>query len=113
MITVIIDIKDRLINGQVGEIFGFKIVDNIINEVYIKFQDPQIGRKVMMSKEFTRLNCVVPIEKCEANIPISKGSVSPSIKRTQFPLALSWKCTTNKLQSLSLNEGVVSLDLQK
>ena len=67
----------------------------------------------MMSKEFTRLNCVVPIEKCEANIPISKGSVSPSIKRTQLPLALSWKCTIHKLQSLSLNEGVVSFDLQK
>ena len=29
MVTVNIDIKDRLINDQVGEVFGFKIVDNI------------------------------------------------------------------------------------
>ena len=68
MVTVNIDIKDRLINGQVGEVFGFKIV-NVINEVYIKFQDPQIGKKAMMSNEFTRANCVVPIETCEADVP--------------------------------------------
>ena len=29
VVTVNIDIKDRLINGQVSEVFGFKIVDNI------------------------------------------------------------------------------------
>ena len=73
MITVNIDIKDRLINGQVGEVFGFKIVDNVINNVYIKFQDPEIGRKTMKSNEFTRANCVVPIEKCEADITNTKG----------------------------------------
>ena len=49
MVTVNIAIKDRHINGQVGEVFGFKIFDNIVDEVYVKFQDPQIGRKVMMS----------------------------------------------------------------
>lgn len=45
MITVNIYIKDRLISSQVGEAFGFKIVDNIINGVYINFQHPQIGKK--------------------------------------------------------------------
>ena len=113
MITVNIDIKDRLINFQVGEVFEFKIVDNVINKVYIKFQDPQIGRKAMMSNDFTKTNCVVPIEKCEADIPISNGSVSPSIKWTQFPLALSCACTIHKVQGLSLNEGVVRFDSQK
>ena len=113
MVTVTIDIKDRLINGQFGEVFGFKIVDNIINQVYIKFEDPQIGRKAIMSNQFTRTNCAVPIEKCEADIPISKGSVSPCIKRTQFPLALSWACAIHKVQGWSLNEGIVSFELQK
>ena len=65
MVTVNIDITDGLINGPVGEVFGFKIV-NVINEVYIKFQDPQIGEKAMMSDQFSRANCVVPIETCEA-----------------------------------------------
>ena len=113
MVTVNIDFKDRLINGQVGEVFGFKIVDHIINQVYIKFQDPQIGRKAIMANQITRAKCVVPIEKCEVDIPISKGSVSPCIKRTQFPLALSCACTIHKVQGWSLNEGVVSFELQK
>ena len=113
MVTVNIDIKDRLINGQIGEVFGFKIVNHIINQVYIKFQDPQIGRKAIMSNQITRAKCVVPIEKCEVDIPISKGSVSPCIKRTQFPLALSWACMIHKVQGLSLNEGAVSFELRK
>ena len=85
MVIVNIDIKDRLINGQVGEVCEFKIVDNIINQVYIKFQYPQIERKAMMSNQFTRANCVVPIEKCEADITISRGPVLPCIKQIQFP----------------------------
>ena len=113
MVTVNIDIKDRLINGHVGKVFGFKIVDNIINEVYIKFQGSQIGRRAIMNNQFTRANCVVRIEKCEADIPISKGSDSPCIKRTQFPLALSWACMIHKVQGLSLNEGAVSFELRK
>ena len=113
VVTENIDIKDGLINGNVGEVFGFKIVDNVLKKVYLRFQASQIGRKAMMSNEFTRANCVVPIEKCDKDIyiPISKGSVPPSIKWVQFPLALSWTCTIHKV--LSLNEGVVSFDLQK
>ena len=113
MVTVNIEIKDRLINGRVGEVIGFKIIDNIINEVNTKFEDPQIGRKAIMFNQCTRANCVMPIEKCEVDIPISKGSVSPSIRRTQFPLALSWACTIHKAQGLSLNEGVVRFELKK
>ena len=55
----------------------------------------------------------MPIEKFEVDIPISKGSVSPCFKRTQFPLALSWACTIHKVQGLSLNEGVVRSELKK
>ena len=113
MVTVNIEIKDRRINGRVGEVIGFKIVDNIINEVNTKFEDPQIGRKAIMFNQCTRANCVMPIEKFEVDIPISKGSVSPCIKRTQFPLALSWACTIHKVQGLSLNEGVVRSELKK
>ena len=113
MVTVNIVIKDRHINGQVGEVFGFKIFDNIVDEVYVKFQDPQIGRKVMMSNQFTRANCVVSIEKCEADIPIIKGSVSLCIKLIQFSLALSRASTIHKVQLLSLNKSTVSFGLQK
>ena len=34
------------------------------------------------------------------------------VKRTPFPLTQSWGCTVQKVQGLSLTEGVVSLDLE-
>ena len=61
MVTVNVDIQDILINGQVGEVVGFKIKNSI---VYLKFSDPLVGRYAMLSDH------------------------SPSIKRTQFPLML-------------------------
>lgn len=108
-----IDIKDKLINNQVGQVFGFRIVDNAINKTYIKLQDPKIGRKVKLPNEFKRTNCVVPTEKCEADIPILNDSVSPSIKWIQIRWALSWACTIHKVQSMSLEGGVTNFDLKK
>ena len=37
----------------------------------------------------------------------------PSVKRTQFPLTLSWECTVHNVQGFSFAEGVVSFDLEK
>ena len=34
------------------------------------------------------------------------------LERNQFPLALSWKFTTQKVQGLCRNKGVVNFDLQ-
>ena len=67
----------------------------------------------MLSDHFAQQNCFVTLQKCDADIPICKGSISPSIKQTQFPLMLSWACTIHKVQGLSLEKGVVNFDLQK
>ena len=40
MLTVNIDIQDRLINGQMGV---FEIVDYAISTIFIKFDDPEAG----------------------------------------------------------------------
>ena len=40
MLTVNIDIQDRLINGQMGV---FEIVDYAISTIFIKFDDPEVG----------------------------------------------------------------------
>ena len=55
MITVNIDIKNRLINSQVGEVFEFKIVDHAINKVTqnVKIQ-VKIRRKEKLPNEFKR-----------------------------------------------------------
>ena len=55
----------------------------------------------------------VKIEENETEIPIKKGSTSPSIERAQFPLALAWASTVYKVQDLTLDKGVVDFDLKK
>ena len=56
----------------------------------------------MLSDHFAQQNCFVPLQKCDLDILTYKGSTSTSIKQTQFPLMLSWKCTIHKVQGLSL-----------
>ena len=41
MLTVNIDIQDRLINGQMGVGKYFEIVDNAVSTIFIKFDDPE------------------------------------------------------------------------
>ena len=35
-----------------------------------------------------------------------------SVKRTQFPLTLSWACAVHRVESLSSTKGVVSFELE-
>ena len=43
-----------------------------------------------MKSYLGRQNSWVPIEKCEAELPVKKGPASSSIACTLFPLTLSW-----------------------
>lgn len=114
MLTVNIDIQDRLINGQIGTIKQILTDNGNVTKVYIKFDDPKAGVKKINADPFARQHSVVPIEKAEASVLIKNNKESsPVIKRTQFPLALSYACTCHKVQGLSLNEAVISFDLVK
>ena len=83
-----------------------------ISKIYLKFDDTRAGVKVMNADIFGKQNSWVSIEKTELDIKIklSKNS-SPVIKRTQYPLMLAWDGTVHKVQGLSLDKIVVSLDL--
>ena len=59
-------------------------------KVYVKFSNEQAGLKAMRLSYLGRQNSSVPIQKREAEIPIKKESVSPSIKHSQFLLILAW-----------------------
>ena len=54
----------------------------------------------------------VPIKKREALFGLRKNGQQPPVKRTQFPLTLTWACTVHKVQGLSLIKGVVSFNLE-
>ena len=113
MLTVNIDKQDRLINGQTGIIRHIEFAQGSVCKVYIKFSDEQAGSKAMRSFYLGKQNSWVPIEKCETEISIKKGPVSPSFKRTQFPLTLAWASTVHKVQGLHLEQGIIDFNLRK
>ena len=97
MLKIILDIQDRLNNDKTGNISHIEFPQSIVRKVYVNFFDEQAGLKVMRSSYLSRYNSWVSIERCEAEIPIKKGSAAPSAKFTQFPLILEWASTVYKV----------------
>ena len=116
MITVNIDIPNRLINGQLGIVKQIKFEQGKITKIYLKLDNHKAGLKEINGCDtLGRQNKWVPIKRHEALIYIktSKCSSLPSILRTHFPLMLSWGCTVHKVQEIRLSKGVVSFDIEK
>ena len=118
MLTANIDINDRLINGQMGTIkkIGINHSTQKPAVLYIEFDDSQAGRKAIekCKDKYARENGAVPIQPVLARIKVRPGKPSsPEIQRLQFPLTLAWACTVHKVQGLTLNEIVVSFNLNR
>ena len=72
MLTVNINIDDRLINGQIGTICKIK-TDNEsqVVKIYIKFDDERAGLKLTNSNDvIAKRNTWVTIERVEASIKL-------------------------------------------
>ena len=81
---------------------------------YVQFDDTRAGQNKESQYHLYRHNDAVPIERITLDIKTNvKKDASPVIKRTQFPLTLSWACTVHKVQGLSLSQVAVSFDLIK
>jgi len=108
MLTINIDINDKLIKGQIGTVVNFLVKNGIVEKVYIRFDDVLAGLEKQKTDHFALESRVsVDIRTNEETL------TSPVIKRIQFPLMLSWACTVHKVQGLSLDKIVVSFDLLK
>ena len=114
MLTININIQDRLINGQIGTVKHIEIKENEVKTIYLELDVKRAGQFRMSGNDIiAKNNEWVPIKREETYIYINKyKTTSPSIKRTQFPLALSWACTVHKVQNLRLMSAVVSFDLE-
>jgi hypothetical protein len=116
MLTTNINIQDRLINGQMGTVVRIQVNNsNEPNILFIKFDDVHAGKTMRNNSvdSFARENHVVPIEPVLAKIKLRPGKASlPEIQRIQFPIALSWACTVHKVQGLTLEKIIVSLELK-
>ena len=74
--------------------------------LFVKFDDSKAGFKKKQSP-LGRHYDAVPIERVTLDIKKkSKKDSSPAIKRSQFPLTLSWGCTVHKVQGLGLDKIV-------
>ena len=113
ILTKNIDIADKLINGQIG-IIKVIVKNGRVSKLHIKFFDEEADLKSIESDCYARHHNFVPIERSETDIHINKKNLfSPAIKRTQFPLVLSWATSIHKVQSLSVSEAVISFELQR
>ena len=113
MLTVNVDLSDRLVNGQLGTVKHIsKNLKGEATKIYIKFDDAGAGQKKVNKDTFAKQHSWVPVEKYEADIKLKANSYVV-IKRTQFLIVLVWACTVHKVQGLSLPKIVVSFDLHR
>ena len=113
MLTVNVDLNDRLVNGQLGTVkLISKNVNGEVTKIYIKFDDAGAGQKEINIDTFAKQNSWVPLETFDADIKL-KVSSYVVIKRTLSPLILAWACTVHKVQVLSLPKIVVGFDLHR
>ena len=89
MLTVNVDIKDRLINGLMGIIKHFEIIENVVSTFFLEFGDVDTGRNLISTNRFAIQNNWVPVKKCNTLIFIENSSGSLLIKQTEFPIRLS------------------------
>ena len=113
MLTVNVDLSDRLVNGQLGTVKHIsKNLNGEVTKINIKFDDAGAGQKKINRDTFGKQHSWVPVEKFEADIKLKANSYVV-IKRTQFPIMLAWACTVHKVQGLSLSKIVVSFNLHR
>ena len=76
---------------------------------YVKCNDEKAEKMAMQRNNLACQNCWIPIETGETSYSIRKNKIHPTIKRTQFPLMLSWAFTVHNAQRISLDNGLITL----
>ncbi|XP_048251539.1 uncharacterized protein LOC125379306 [Haliotis rufescens] len=108
MITKNIDTSDGLVNGAFGTVSNISLTDGeaFPSRLYVVFDNDDVGKKLRKVKQdASRLQAnSTPIEPLEETVTNNGGI------RRQFPLKLAWACTIHKVQGITVNKAVISLD---
>ena len=85
-----------------------------VSTIYLKMDNKSAGLQAIRSDTYGSQHNLVPIRRIEREISInSKSACSPTIKRLQFPIILSWASTIHKVQRKTFQKVVVCYDLFK
>ena len=84
MITLNIDLADCLINGQFGVVLDFVYTDSSITKFYVKLDDENAGKNAILKDLYPSKYKIVPTQRIEANIIISKTFFRNIQKKKNF-----------------------------
>ena len=56
MLPINLDVQGRLINGQIVVAKHLEIIENKVSIIYVKFDDPDAGKKVITKKSTARIH---------------------------------------------------------
>lgn len=84
--------------------------------IYIKFDDTKAGQNLTRTSgnNFAKENTLVPVQPLLTRIKLHPGKASSlEVQRIQFPISLAWACTVHKVQGLTLQNVVISFNLNR
>lgn len=106
-----VDVSDGLVNGAFGTVVHVSESqkhndddNDFPSAIHIEFDNPNVG-KVQRSKQQPRFSKNATVIEAEEDQVTNDGGI-----RRQFPLKLAWACTVHKVQGLTVDKAVVSLD---
>ena len=108
MLTYNIDVIDSLTNGAFGEVIGFQYTScGTVKTVLVHFKNEKVGQSRRKNYKFLQNQFpgipVTPIEKIEFNFSMSKKQTNNQmLSALQFPLKLSFACTSHKMQGATV-----------
>ena len=62
MLTINIDLEDRLVNGLVGKVMYLRYANDEVKVIYVKFNNQNAGPQAIQSNIFARQRSWVPIQ---------------------------------------------------
>ena len=83
MVKCNIDMRDRLINGQMRFAFGFVHKSRKITKIYVKLDDAKAGEVARSNDNYGRRNVATPVEMAEAQFSVKVHSHMINCKRDQ------------------------------
>ena len=84
MLTINIDLEDRLANDSVGKVMYLRYVNDEVKVIYVKFNDKNARQQAIQCDMFARQRNWVSIQKYETIFLIKKISHSHQLKELNF-----------------------------